>query len=354
MITEIQLINFQNHSNTLLKLSPNINVISGSSDQGKTSIHRAIYWVVFNKPLGDAFMKDGESQVSVIIKTEKHTIERTKSSSKNYYKIDGVQFNALRTEVPEEVNKILGISPTNIQLQLEQHFLLSSTGGEVAKAINAVADLGEIDTATSSINKTYRGLRDKRAFLEETIKKKEDQLNYFNGINDLDKQATELADFIEKEKQLDQDITAGEVLLEKINDFYQVQKICLDFQYKLKNRTKDIKKITKDVSMSTDQIEEIEKVISRIIKTKASLHKFNNVPSLSRDITIIIALEEKVDIMWELIDNIIIAESNLRLKEERLIDYKNTLEKSIIKKNTIEKELTNCPWCNTKFGGKSK
>lgn len=349
MITSIQLINFQNHTDTILEFNDGINIITGSSDQGKTSIHRAFYWVAFNKPLGDAFMKDGQSIVKVIIKTDRHTIERVKSSSKNYYLVDNVKLNALRTEVPEQVTNILGISATNIQLQLEQHFLLSSTGGEVAKAINAVADLGDINTATTNINKTVRTLRDKKAFLDETIKKKEEQLNGFSGIDDLNIQATTLNNFIHKEKLLTNDIKHGQSIVISMNDYHNRIKYYTDFINDMKPLTIEIQQGMEDCTALNLDIIEIEQVIKRMVDTENTLKKFKELPTLTQVCGVIVVLMDNVDGMFDLIDDIMVQESNLRLREERLIDNKSKLADSIKRRKIQEDSMEFCPYCGIVF-----
>jgi exonuclease SbcC len=52
MIQSIVLRNFQAHKNTEISLDKGITAIVGSSDSGKTSILRAFYWVLQNKPSG--------------------------------------------------------------------------------------------------------------------------------------------------------------------------------------------------------------------------------------------------------------------------------------------------------------
>ena len=52
MIDKIKIENIQSHKNTELNLSNGINVIVGSSNNGKSAILRALYWAIYNRPLG--------------------------------------------------------------------------------------------------------------------------------------------------------------------------------------------------------------------------------------------------------------------------------------------------------------
>ena len=46
MIDKIKIENIQSHKNTELNLSNGINVIVGSSNNGKSAILRALYWAI--------------------------------------------------------------------------------------------------------------------------------------------------------------------------------------------------------------------------------------------------------------------------------------------------------------------
>ena len=66
-IKKLDLINFQSHKFTSLELADGLNVIVGPSDNGKTSILRAIRWVLFNEPQGMSMLRNNEDFVSVRI-----------------------------------------------------------------------------------------------------------------------------------------------------------------------------------------------------------------------------------------------------------------------------------------------
>ncbi|WP_035425703.1 AAA family ATPase, partial [Halalkalibacterium ligniniphilum] len=58
-INTVRLENFQSHLDTSIDFSTGLNVIVGQSDSGKTSILRAIRWVLYNQPRGTDFMRVG-------------------------------------------------------------------------------------------------------------------------------------------------------------------------------------------------------------------------------------------------------------------------------------------------------
>ena len=164
MIRSIRLSNFQSHKDTVLELVPGINAICGESDSGKTAIIRALNWLVTNRPSGAAFQRHGTKETEVGLITDDGELVRYRTAKANGYRINGTDLSAIRTDVPEEVAKLLGIdSDLNMQGQLDAPFLLSMSPGEVAQTLNRIAHLDEIDTALFNVAKR---LRDKGAELK--------------------------------------------------------------------------------------------------------------------------------------------------------------------------------------------
>ena len=95
MIKSIDIENFQSHKKTRIDFDPGVNVIIGRSDSGKTSILRALNWVINNKPSGEAFIRHGnkEARASIIL-DDKHMITMIRKGKKklsdDVAKIDNV------------------------------------------------------------------------------------------------------------------------------------------------------------------------------------------------------------------------------------------------------------------------
>ncbi len=154
MIKSITLQNFQSHKNTTVLFCDGINAIVGLSDSGKTSILRAIDWVVNNKPSGEEFISSWSKETSVTITLDNGVIvKRGRSPSDNYYMIDDEEFRAFGVHVPIEIKNVMNIEQINIEKQLDPPFLLGSSPGEVAQILNQIVDLGGIDCAISNIRK---------------------------------------------------------------------------------------------------------------------------------------------------------------------------------------------------------
>jgi len=148
---------FQSHNCSIVNFCEGVNVIIGSSDQGKTAIIRAIRWVVDNRPSGDSFIPHGHNFARVNIKTGDGIVSRTKGQSDNTYQINnGEKFKAFGLSVPDPVKNLLNISDINFQNQMDAPFLLSSSSGEVSRYLNNIVNLEKIDTSIANITRRLK------------------------------------------------------------------------------------------------------------------------------------------------------------------------------------------------------
>jgi len=84
VIKQVRLINWQGYSDQTVDLSPGINVFIGPIDAGKSSVLRAIRWVVEDEPRGDDYRRRGTKSTEVHITLDSgQVIKRIRSSSVN-------------------------------------------------------------------------------------------------------------------------------------------------------------------------------------------------------------------------------------------------------------------------------
>mgnify|MGYP006921285773 CR=1 FL=1 len=172
MIKSLFISNFQSHKKSKLDFSPGVNVIIGSSDSGKTSILRALRWLIWNRPGGESFRshwagKKENTQVTIEL-GEKDIISKTKGADNQYF-LNDLVFNAFGTEVPKEIMQVLQMSDVNLQQQLDSTFLLSKSSGEIAQYFNHIAHL---DVIGIGIKNTQQWIN----ALEASIKNDREQL----------------------------------------------------------------------------------------------------------------------------------------------------------------------------------
>ena len=247
-IKNVSIENFQSHLKTSLDFSKGLNVIVGPSDQGKSSIIRAIKWVLYNEPRGMEFIRQGAAAARVSLTLSNgYTIIRERSKSKNRYTVidpegKGLDLEGFGNEVPEEVIKAHGIpkvvldtdmsSALNISDQLEGPFLLSENGAVRAKAIGRLTGIHVIDTAIRDCltdikreNQTADRTRKELGSVEEGLKRydglerMEENLrnseNILAGLEELLKRKTALEAIRDRLSALEKERAEAESMLGK-------------------------------------------------------------------------------------------------------------------------------------------
>jgi exonuclease SbcC len=214
MITTISLANFLSHKKSQIDFSPGVNVIVGPTDSGKSAIIKALKWVILNRPLGDGMRSSwgGETFVEIIV--DDFAIARAKEDNVNSYLIDDSRFNAVKGDVPIEVQQALNMTDINIQTQFDAHFLLSSTPGEVAQYFNKAAHLDRIDVALQNIQKWTKDVSKKLEYNRQALTSSQERLNDFNSLGLVE---SILITLEEKEKAR-QTIEKDRIALQKIID----------------------------------------------------------------------------------------------------------------------------------------
>ena len=193
MIDSIRIRNIQSHKETELKLHPGVNVIVGSSNSGKSAILRALYWGIYNRPLGidtlcSHWALDDKGNIndemSVEVTKGDSTLVRRKAKGVNQYVIDGKELNAIKTEVPPEVNDFFKLTETNVQRQQDAPFLVSNTSGEVARYFNGIARLDKIDNVLTYAESVKRQGKATIESKEDDLRKQEEVHESFSWIGD--------------------------------------------------------------------------------------------------------------------------------------------------------------------------
>ena len=240
-ITKVELSNFQSHKDTVLEFHRGLNVIVGHSDSGKTAILRAIKWALYNEPLGDYFIKQGESNVSVTITFNTGAVvRRFRSASKNTYylkKADGEEFtfDGFGQKVPKEIIEEIGMykinldekstSIINIAEQLEGPFLLNEKPSVRASSIGRLVGVNYIDDA---LRETIRDNKQINTKLKDEYLEKEnliEELKKFEHLNDLEKTYNKLNDIKIKLKEKQAKLNNLVNLKNKVNELNNLIKV---------------------------------------------------------------------------------------------------------------------------------
>ena len=152
MITAVRLQNFQKHADLSLNFGEGVTLITGPTNAGKSSVFRAISWVVLHTPM-TGYQKHGTKTLRVGVRTQRGAAIRFKDSKGYGYTVGEEKFVACGTNQPPAVREALGLSEINLASQHSGFFLLNLTPGEMAKSLNKIVDLASIDVGTAEITR---------------------------------------------------------------------------------------------------------------------------------------------------------------------------------------------------------
>lgn len=196
MIRNIKIENIQSHKKTEIEFSSGINAIVGSSNNGKSAVLRALYWAVYNRPLGTdtllshwATDKKGNqiAPMSVTVENDNGMVTRRRTKTENQYIVNGMELNVVKTDVPEQVDKILCLGDTNIQKQQDAPFLLSMTSGQVAQYFNKTVRLDVIDKVLSNTESKRRKTANEIKQVDELLLDFDQRLEKYNWLDSVEK-----------------------------------------------------------------------------------------------------------------------------------------------------------------------
>lgn len=237
-VKSIDIENFQSHENTHIDFDAGLNIIVGESNNGKTSILRAMDWVVDNQPLGTDFIMTGKKYCKVRITYDNDNfIERYRTlKDTGYYHVGFVdnsgqdtyiEYKGFTNNVPVDVMNVHQMPKINITKNIETHlnklsqlerpFLITENTNEKAAAIGRITGTNIVDVAIKNIGSNITA--DKK-LLKANIKTKtelEAQKDLIN-INKLESLKTFYESALNKIKEL-QDLynSANNIKLTKEN-----------------------------------------------------------------------------------------------------------------------------------------
>ncbi|KYO65744.1 hypothetical protein ATZ99_13820 [Thermovenabulum gondwanense] len=330
-ILSLEIENFQSHKKTKIEFDDGMTVILGPTDQGKSSIIRALKWVLYNEPRGSDFISVGENFCRVKLTLEDNTqIIREKGVNRNRYILikngEEMVFEGFGNTIPQEIYKAHGIpkikidkdaiSFANLSEQLEGPFLLSENPATRARILGKLAGIHVLDAALKITNKELNDYN----FKEKIVLQKLEELN--NRLN-------EYKDLYEVKYKLDIAKNLIEFLKVKLSSLKNLMSIKEKFQY-ISEEEYNINLLLKSLQ-TVEGAEELTKTAAK--KTLSFKQLFNLYQKL-------IELElQKLSIQKVLNDtkNVLIAERIFIETNDKIQKYKKLKDFSL-KLNKLEKE----------------
>lgn len=335
MIKKIKIENIQSHKETELELSSGINAIVGSSNNGKSAILRAFYWLVYNRPLGVdnllshwAFDKKGNQilPMKVSIENEKGTITRFRTKDLNQYIVNGEELNVVKTDVPEQVEKMLCLTDTNIQRQQDAPFLLSLTSGQVAQYFNKTVRLDIIDRVLSNAESRRRKLNQDIKINSELLKETQKKHEKYEWLEQAEKLLIKYENISRKNVELEEQV---EVLENQLQEFEKYSKVKEKYNFipEVKKNLIKIKESENKVQELEENIENINSDLELYDSCKNKTYDFSESKKIINKIREINTKDIQIQIneLEEQIENFEDSESNVRINKREIVNLKKEL-----------------------------
>lgn len=358
VINYIRLINFESWKDQTFHFNTKVNVIVGANDQGKTGIFRAIEWVWKNRPIDNEFRPhniDPKEITSVEIGIGKNIIRREYSNTINKYYLNEEPLEGFKLGVPKEIADTLNMDDINLQSQMSPIFLLSNSSGEVARYLNKITKLDDIDKSTSYIkkdkDKLHTYLTNKNLELESINTK----LKNYDCIDLLSKKVSILEN-LEKEKiklygilrRVEDICKEKKDKTEQLNEYEKI----LKYKNKIDKLNKLIigrKKRYDLLTQSNWLLQKKENLLVNLPNIKVILKESDKINKL------VSKIEERKSLLInkkELInkhDNIINIKEQIQFRNKKLKEINNNLKE--YEKEYKELMGKECPFCGSRLEG---
>ena len=230
-ITKIHLENFQDHTDTIIELEPGINLITGSSDAGKSAALRALNFVLHNQPRGDAFIQLGASEAIVTIEfSDGMTAQRIKGKSRNAILINHPDWKEPITkdnfgkDYPDEVLKALGNPPIDAEQgpisyaeQMSPLFLVSLSSTELPRCLSRLTGIDDFEEATKILSSKSTAANKAVNLHNQRIEGIVESLNQYSTLDEETKRLEKIEKLSLKLSEITKKIKLGESLLSRYN-----------------------------------------------------------------------------------------------------------------------------------------
>jgi len=295
-IRSLKLENFESWEFAKFEFHPGVNVFVGLSDSGKSSVLRAFYLLIENKPSGDDYRSTFVDKRAITIVTGKFEdgviVSRRRGNSINQYTLqlpgqDEQIFEAFKTSIPDEIANAINLNSVNIQRQVELPFLLSQNAADRGRFFNEVAGLDKIDSSQKYANGKVLEAGREQASCEKEMERITEELKTLEFIPALETRVEALEKLDGEKKQTEIKIWR----MHKVFDSLQAVNSELAELEKV-----NVAKISKKIQLSLANIQEHERKAAKLEKCSTVFRRHQAAKQELRDIggTNLQAISQKV------------------------------------------------------------
>jgi DNA repair protein SbcC/Rad50 len=166
-----------------INFTKGLNVIIGETDEGKSSIIRALYLLFHNKPLNPAKVFNHKFSPENKFKIEcEDSFGNILYRENKLYKLNGKEFRAFGHDIPKPISKAYPFTEINWQRQLDIHFLVTSTGGKASQFLQKYIGLEDQATIIKEIKDRISKNKSELKRQEENSKEFRDKIKELKTV----------------------------------------------------------------------------------------------------------------------------------------------------------------------------
>ena len=365
-ISKVVLENFQAFEKGEFNLSPNLNILIGVSNVGKSSVARALSLVLFNQ-WDKSWCRFGAKFCRVTLVTNTGIeVVREKGEKINRYILrlpDSSEqlFESFGTTVPEAVQNALKIHTVqvdtadtlnlNLAGQMDALFLLSQTGSYRAKVLGKLSGATYLDYAIRELNKDKRQVTAEKNSKDLEIVELQKEVDKFGAIESYSSVISELESKITS-------LTALEQRVERIRNLLERVKVLKDSWTRTNQKneilgTLDLNSVD-TVVKNAERIKALQNLYQWVLRLRVAYEKEGKIDELLKPldlsgITVLSDRAARLKALKDLHARISTTATKLNNKYIELQDVTNQQVEALKQYNDKLRENGVCPFCNSKF-----
>jgi exonuclease SbcC len=357
MIKTVEVINFQSHEETFIEFSPGVNIIKGSSHTGKSAFLRAMKWALTSKPRGidfrSWFAKDNNETAVAITFSEGSFVDRVYDGKKHSYEYNSGDFDtqkieAMRSDLPEEIQAITKLQDINLRFQHDNYYLLQDSSGAVNRQLNDLVGLGKIHEISKRLNAKIK--ETKIIYDNETkkIKQAEEEIKKLKWLDKAEKEFKALAklntklsekqNYLEKLEQISNQLSVVDMDIKDTEDWLEIEPEAIQLKADIEELI-DLKFTLNNLSSWQDLTDQLELEVDRVSKLiKAEIH-LNELINEQKQL-------DELNIQFQNLSGLY---ASIGRVEKSSLRATQTLSEANTALTTLTKKLGVCPLCNQPF-----
>lgn len=347
----LKIICFGIHESKIVHFKSGVNIIAGETGRGKSTIIRALNWLIHNKPLGaDKIFQNKRNKTPLQVTLEDgrgNVVTRNKGqyTLKMKRQLKGIEFKAFNKDVPSPIKELLPLKPINWNRQIDPHYLILDTPGNAAKVLHKSMGIDDQELIIKEIKTRLSDAKSEIKRLTNESAEHRDLIDSLKPIKPLLKAALEIE---EEQKELEELENNYEVLVDSTEKIELIDK-----ELKLADISSFLKRL-EEIYIEVGALKETEETIEEISELIEELQEIEKSLGISLDpfLKIIQAIEIEVIEIHKQADELSkLSNTVKRIKqiEQEIELYDETHNELNEKHQSLIAKLKICPVCNKKM-----